>query len=117
MNAVKAVEMGDGFAAASGEANAHPIRSGSDGPVFLATVRAESRRDFDGAADPAQGRVQADQLDPDPDGDDHSRGRERGDRAKGRHDSSFGIHGAPVIEAMVALVPADQALPHHAQCG
>lgn len=38
INAVKGVEIGDGFAAASlrGEQNADPMRPGSDGPTFLA---------------------------------------------------------------------------------
>ncbi|HEX8389308.1 MAG TPA: chorismate synthase, partial [Sphingomonas sp.] len=38
VNAVKGVEIGDGFAVAanSGEGNADPMRAGADGPVFLA---------------------------------------------------------------------------------
>ncbi|MBU1259255.1 MAG: chorismate synthase, partial [Alphaproteobacteria bacterium] len=38
INAVKGVEIGDGFAAASlrGEQNADPMRPGEDGPIFLA---------------------------------------------------------------------------------
>ena len=36
---------------------------------------------------------------------------------KGRHDPCVGIRGVPVVEAMVALVLADQALLHRAQCG
>ena len=36
---------------------------------------------------------------------------------RGRHDPCVGIRGAPVVEAMVALVLADQALLHRAQCG
>jgi chorismate synthase len=35
----------------------------------------------------------------------------------GRHDPCVGIRGAPVLEAMVALVLADQKLLHRAQCG
>jgi chorismate synthase len=35
----------------------------------------------------------------------------------GRHDPCVGIRGAPVVEAMVALVLADQKLLHRAQCG
>ena len=35
----------------------------------------------------------------------------------GRHDPCVGIRGAPVIEAMVALVLADHMLLHRAQCG
>ena len=36
---------------------------------------------------------------------------------KGRHDPCVGIRGVPVVEAMVALVLADQALLHRGQCG
>ncbi|GLR47908.1 chorismate synthase [Sphingomonas astaxanthinifaciens] len=35
----------------------------------------------------------------------------------GRHDPCVGIRGAPVVEAMVALVLADQKLLHRGQCG
>ena len=36
---------------------------------------------------------------------------------KGRHDPCVGIRGAPVVEAMMAFVLADQKLLHRAQCG
>jgi len=36
---------------------------------------------------------------------------------KGRHDPCVGIRGTTVVEAMVALVLADQKLLHRAQCG
>ena len=35
----------------------------------------------------------------------------------GRHDPCVGIRGAPVVEAMVSLVLADHRLLHRAQCG
>ena len=35
----------------------------------------------------------------------------------GRHDPCVGIRGAPVVEAMVALVLADHKLLHRGQCG
>jgi chorismate synthase len=35
----------------------------------------------------------------------------------GRHDPCVGIRGAPVVEAMVALVLADHQLLHRGQCG
>jgi chorismate synthase len=35
----------------------------------------------------------------------------------GRHDPCVAIRGAPVVEAMVALVLADHFLLHRAQCG
>ena len=36
---------------------------------------------------------------------------------KGRHDPCVAIRGAPVVEAMMALVLADQKLLHRGQCG
>ena len=36
---------------------------------------------------------------------------------KGRHDPCVGIRAVPVVEAMMALVLADQKLLHRAQCG
>jgi chorismate synthase len=36
---------------------------------------------------------------------------------KGRHDPCVGIRGAPVVEAMVAVVLADHKLLHRGQCG
>jgi len=36
---------------------------------------------------------------------------------KGRHDPCVGIRGAPVVEAMMALVLADHKLLHRGQCG
>ena len=36
---------------------------------------------------------------------------------KGRHDPCVGIRGAPVVEAMMALVLADHKLLQRAQCG
>jgi len=38
-------------------------------------------------------------------------------RTKGRHDPCVGIRGVPVVEAMMALVLADQKLLHRAQIG
>ena len=44
-------------------------------------------------------------------------GKETELRGKGRHDPCVGIRGAPVVEAMMALVLADQKLLHRAQMG
>jgi len=35
----------------------------------------------------------------------------------GRHDPCVGIRAVPVVEAMMALVLADQMLHHRGQCG
>lgn len=38
-------------------------------------------------------------------------------RTKGRHDPCVGIRATPIVEAMMALVLMDHALRHRAQCG
>jgi chorismate synthase len=126
INAVKGVEIGDGFAAArlTGEENADPMRPGSfdnrgDGkPVFLAN-HAGGVAGGIATGQPVVVRVA---LKPTSsiltpvetitrDGDASEI------RTKGRHDPCVGIRAAPVVEAMVALVLADQKLLHRAQTG
>ena len=92
INAVKGVEIGEGFAAgrASGRASLAAMQaSGIDGgiatgqPICL-------RAAFKPTSSIGIG---------------------------GRHDPCVGIRGAPVVEAMVALVLADHKLLHRGQCG
>ncbi|KQU61782.1 chorismate synthase [Sphingomonas sp. Leaf339] len=120
INAVKGVEIGDGFAAASlsGEQNADPMRPGAEGPEFLAN-HAGGIAGGIATGQPIRLRVAfkptSSILTP-----VETITRE-GDATeimtKGRHDPCVGIRGVPVVEAMVALVLADQALLHRAQCG
>ncbi len=92
INAVKGVEIGEGFAAArsKGSENAEGMRvSGIDGGIstgkpILVRVAFKPTSSIGG---------------------------------KGRHDRCVGIRGAPVVEAMVALVLADHKLLHRGQCG
>jgi chorismate synthase len=44
-------------------------------------------------------------------------GREMEISTKGRHDPCVGIRAVPIVEAMMALVLADQKLLHRGQCG
>jgi len=120
INAVKGVEIGDGFAAgaASGEANADGMRPGTDGPEFLAN-HAGGIAGGISTGQPITLRVAfkptSSILTPQP---TITRGGEPTEIAtKGRHDPCVGIRGVPVVEAMVALVLADQMLLHRAQCG
>ena len=120
INAVKGVEIGDGFAAgaASGEANADGMRPGADGPEFLAN-HAGGIAGGISTGQPITLRVAfkptSSILTPQP---TITRGGEPTEIAtKGRHDPCVGIRGVPVVEAMVALVLADQMLLHRAQCG
>ncbi|WP_375391670.1 chorismate synthase [uncultured Sphingomonas sp.] len=120
INAVKGVEIGDGFAAgaATGEANADAMRPGSEGPRFLAN-HAGGIAGGIATGQPIRLRVAfkptSSILTP---VETITRAGEATTIAtKGRHDPCVGIRGAPVVEAMMALVLADQALLHRAQCG
>ena len=120
INAVKGVEIGDGFAAArlTGEGNADPMRPGNDGPTFLAN-HAGGIAGGIATGQPVIVRVAlkptSSILTPVPTIDRSGAAAEI--RTKGRHDPCVGIRAAPVVEAMVALVLADQKLLHRAQCG
>ena len=106
INAVKAVEIGDGMASAelSGEENADEIRIGDDGkPSFLSNHAGRF------AVKPTSSI-----LTPRRTIDIH--GREAEISTKGRHDPCVGIRAVPVGEAMMALVLADHLLRHRAQC-
>jgi len=120
INAVKAVEIGDGFAAArlSGEENADPMRPGEDSPEFLAN-HAGGIAGGISTGQPVVVRVAfkptSSILTPVETIDREGNAAEL--RTKGRHDPCVGIRGAPVVEAMMAMVLADQKLLHRAQCG
>ena len=118
INAVKGVEIGDGFTAArlTGEQNADPMRAGKDGPNFAANhaggiaggistgqpvVCRVAFKPTSSILTPVQSITR--------DGD------ETQVRTKGRHDPCVGIRGTPVVEAMMALVLADQMMLHRAQ--
>jgi chorismate synthase len=92
INAVKAVEIGEGFAAGStnGKASAAAMQSsGIDGGISTGKP-IRLRIAFKPTSSIGIG---------------------------GRHDPCVGIRGAPVVEAMVALVLADHKLLHRGQCG
>ncbi|WP_326523609.1 chorismate synthase [Sphingomonas sp.] len=120
INAVKGVEIGDGFAAAtlSGEGNADPMRPGDGAPEFLAN-HAGGIAGGISTGQPVRLRVAfkptssiltpVETIGPD--------GAATEIATKGRHDPCVGIRGVPVVEAMMALVLADQKLLHRAQCG
>ncbi|MBX9858632.1 MAG: chorismate synthase [Sphingomonas sp.] len=123
INAVKGVEIGDGFGAAAlrGEDNAdamRPGRPGADGPEFLAN-HAGGIAGGISTGQPIRLRVAfkptSSILTP---VETITREGEATDIAtKGRHDPCVGIRGTPVVEAMVALVLADHKLRHRGQCG
>lgn len=121
VNAVKGVEIGDGFAAARlrGEENADAMRAGADGAVQFLSNHAGGVLGGISTGQPlvvrAAFKPTSSILTAVPTVD--QTGAETEIATKGRHDPCVAIRGAPVIEAMVALVLADQKLLHRAQCG
>ena len=121
VNAVKGVEIGDGFAAAAltGEENADEMRAGNDGlPRFLSNhaggilggistgqpiVARLAVKPTSSILAPRQTVTRA--------------GEETDIITKGRHDPCVGIRAVPIAEAMVACVLADAFLRHRAQVG
>jgi len=121
INAVKGVEIGDGFAAARlrGEDNADAMRPGAAGkPVFLAN-HAGGIAGGIATGQPVVIRVAlkptSSILTPVETIDRTGAAAEIA--TKGRHDPCVGIRAAPVVEAMMALVLADQKLLHRGQIG
>jgi len=120
INAVKGVEVGDGFAAARlrGEENADAMRPGENGPDFLSN-HAGGVLGGISTGQPVVVRVAfkptSSIATPLPSVDRTGAAAEV--RTTGRHDPCVGIRGVPVVEAMMALVLADQKLLHRAQCG
>ncbi|KLE34008.1 chorismate synthase [Aurantiacibacter luteus] len=120
INAVKGVEIGDGFAAAAntGEGNADAMRPGSEGPQFAAN-HAGGIAGGISTGQPVTCRLAfkptSSILTPVETIDREGNAAEIVTR--GRHDPCVGIRGTPVVEAMMALVLADQKLLHRAQCG
>ncbi|MGJ4854782.1 chorismate synthase [Labrys sp. La1] len=121
INAVKGVEIGDGFAAAElgGEANADEMRMGNDGrPLFLSNhaggilggISTGQPVVVRFAVKPTssilQGRRTVDRY-----------GHDTDIITKGRHDPCVGIRAVPVGEAMMACVLADHVLRHRGQVG
>jgi len=121
INAVKGVEIGDGFATAamSGEDNADEMRMGNDGkPVFLSNHAGGIL----GGISTGQPIVARFAVKPTssilaPRRTINRAGEETEIVTKGRHDPCVGIRAVPVGEAMLALVLADQALRHRGQIG
>ena len=120
INAAKGVEIGAGFDAARlrGEQNADRMRPGSNMPEFLAN----NSGGVAGGISTGQPVVVRVAFKPTssiltPVETITRTGEATEIVTKGRHDPCVGIRGAPVVEAMMALVLADQKLLHRAQCG
>lgn len=117
INATKAVEIGEGFAAAelSGEENADEMRKGAKflsnhaGGILGGISTGQpiiARCAFKPTSSILTPRKTID-----------SEGNEADIITTGRHDPCVGIRGAPVVSAMIACVLADHFLRNRAQCG
>jgi chorismate synthase len=121
INAVKGVEIGAGFAAASlsGEENADEIRMKNDGsPEFLSN----NAGGILGGISTGQPIVARFAVKPTssiltPRRTVDATGHDTEISTKGRHDPCVGIRAVPIGEAMVAIVLADHYLRHRGQTG
>jgi chorismate synthase len=121
INAVKGVEIGDGFAAAAltGESNADEMRRGDEGQAVFTSNHAGGVLGGISTGQPLVARIA---LKPTssiltPRRTLTRSGEETDIATKGRHDPCVGLRAAPVAEAMTALVLADAKLRHRGQTG
>jgi chorismate synthase len=120
INAVKGVEIGDGFAAAalSGEENADEMRMAGGKPTFLSNHAGGVLGGISTGQDvvvrfavkPTSSILSARKT-------ITREGQDADIQTKGRHDPCVGIRAVPVGEAMMAAVLADHLLRHRAQVG
>jgi chorismate synthase len=120
INAVKGVEIGDGFAAATltGEENADEMRMGNDGVHFLSNRAGGILGGISTGQDiilrfavkPTSSILRERRT-------VTSDGKDTTIVTKGRHDPCVGIRAVPVGEAMMAAVLADHVMMHRAQTG
>jgi chorismate synthase len=116
INAVKGVEIGDGFAAVMQKGSAHRDEATRDGFLsnhaggILGGISSGQQVLVSVAFKPTSSlRLPARGVD--------VRGEAVEIVTTGRHDPCVGIRAVPICEAMLALVLMDQALRHRAQCG
>ncbi|HJQ56158.1 MAG TPA: chorismate synthase [Vineibacter sp.] len=120
INAVKGVEIGDGFAVAamSGEQNADEMRMRDGKVTFLSNHAGGILGGISSGQDIVARMVvkpTSSILSPVRSVDRFGNDVEL--RTKGRHDPCVGLRATPVAEAMIACVLADHLLRHRAQCG
>lgn len=116
INAVKAVEIGDGFDAVElgGEDNADEIRAGKEftsnhaGGILGGLSTGQDIIVRVGFKPTSSILITTKTID--------QEGNETEIVTKGRHDPCVGLRGTPVVEAMMACVLADHWLRHKAQC-
>jgi chorismate synthase len=116
INAVKGVEIGDGFGVVAQKGSQHRDHMTPDGFAsnhaggILGGISSGQPLRCSVAFKPTSSlRLPVDSLD--------VHGNVVEVVTTGRHDPCVGIRATPICEAMVALVLMDQALRHRAQCG
>ncbi len=116
INAVKGVEIGDGFASVASKGTQHRDEIVRDGFLsnhaggILGGISTGQQVVVSVAFKPTSSlRLPGRTVDTD--------GNETDVVTTGRHDPCVGIRATPICEAMLALVLMDQALRHRAQCG
>ncbi|MGN6512231.1 MAG: chorismate synthase [Lysobacteraceae bacterium] len=116
INAVKGVEIGDGFASVMQKGSAHRDEMAPDGFLsnhaggILGGISTGQNIVVSVAFKPTSSlRLPAQGVDVE--------GRAVEVVTTGRHDPCVGLRAPPICEAMLALVLMDQALRHRAQCG
>jgi chorismate synthase len=121
INAVKGVEIGEGFAAAAltGEENADEMRAGNDGSPHFLSNHAGGILGGISSGQPLVARfaVKPTSSILNPRRTVNRAGAEIDLSTKGRHDPCVGIRAVPIGEAMVAIVLADHYLRHRGQVG
>jgi chorismate synthase len=121
INAVKGVEIGDGFATAAlaGEENSDEMRQAPDGKPHFLSNHAGGILGGISTGQPVVARfaVKPTSSILKPMRTIDVAGNETEIVTKGRHDPCVGIRAVPVGEAMMACVLADHALRHRAQMG
>ena len=121
INAVKGVEIGDGFETArmTGESNADEMRASNDGrPVFLSNHAGGILGGIStGQPVVARFAVKPTSSILTPRRSIDVSGHEVDVMTKGRHDPCVGIRAVPIGEAMVACAIADHYLRHRGQTG
>lgn len=121
INAVKGVEIGNGFEAAkiTGTENADELRMGKDGSVEFLSNNAGGILGGIATGQPVVARfaIKPTSSILTPVRSVTAKGEEVEVRTKGRHDPCVGIRAVPIGEAMVACAIADHFLLHRGQTG
>ncbi len=121
INAVKGVEIGNGFEAAriTGVENADEMRMGADGKVEFLSNNAGGILGGIATGQPVVARfaIKPTSSILTPVKSVTAKGEEVDVRTKGRHDPCVGIRAVPIGEAMVACTIADHYLLHRGQTG